>query len=287
MAQNSSPGPIGIFDSGFGGLTVFREIKNQLPEYEYLYLGDNARVPYGTRSFQTVYEFTKECVFALFERGCNLVILACNTASAKALRTIQQQDLPPGKKVLGVIRPTTEIINTYTTSNEVGILATQGTVLSESYKIEIQKFYPEIVVYQQACPFWVPLVENNEINSSGADYFIEKDINALLSQSANIDTLVLACTHYPLLLPIIKQHVPAGIHILTQGDIVAKSLKSYLQRHPEVEQACRKSDTMAFLTTDNAADFDAKAEIFFQEKVLSTKISVSNRNTETAKKPNT
>lgn len=275
MEKDTIQGPIGIFDSGFGGLTVFREIKNQLPEYEYLYLGDNARVPYGTRSFQTVYEFTKECVFALFDQGCNLVILACNTASAKALRSIQQQDLPPGKKVLGVIRPTTEIINQYTKSNQVGILATQGTVLSESYKIEIQKFYPEIEVYQQACPFWVPLVENNEINSSGASYFIEKDINALLAQAPTIDTIVLACTHYPLLLPIIKQHVPAGIHILTQGDIVAKSLKNYLLRHPEVEQQCRKADKMAFLTTDNAADFDSKAAVFFQEKVHSSKINVN------------
>lgn len=266
-------GPIGIFDSGYGGLTVFKEIYKQLPQYDYIYLGDNARVPYGTRSFETVYEFTKECVFKLFDLGCNLVILACNTASAKALRTIQQKDLPPGKKVLGVIRPTTERIDQYTKTKKIGILATPGTVLSESYKIEIQKFFPDIVVYQHACPFWVPLVENNEIQSEGAAYFVEKDIREILSQSTDIDTLVLACTHYPLLLPVIQRYVPKGVTILAQGELVANSLSNYLIRHPEVEQTCSKGKNLTFYTTDDATDFAEKAKIFFGEKVAVSTIS--------------
>lgn len=267
-------GPIGIFDSGYGGLTVFKEIQKSLPQYDYIYLGDNARVPYGTRSFDTVYEFTKECVFKLFEQGCNLVILACNTASAKALRSIQQRDLPPGKKVLGVIRPTTETLDKYTKSNKVGILATQGTVLSDSYKIEINKFHPEIEVFQHACPFWVPLVENNEIHSEGAHYFIQKDIESILSLSDNIDTLVLACTHYPLLLPIIEQYVSQGISILSQGKLVAKSLQNYLERHPEVESICSKSSHMTFYTTDSAEDFEQKATIFFGKAITAEHIKV-------------
>ncbi|ERJ59628.1 glutamate racemase [Sphingobacterium paucimobilis] len=267
-------GPIGIFDSGYGGLTVFKEIQKRLPQYDYIYLGDNARVPYGTRSFDTVYEFTKECVFKLFDLGCNLVILACNTASAKALRTIQQRDLPPGKKVLGVIRPTTEAVDQYTKTNRVGILATQGTVLSESYKIEIQKFHPDIEVFQHACPFWVPLVENNEIHSEGAHYFIQKDIESILSQSNNIDTLVLACTHYPLLLPIIEQYVPQGITILSQGELVAKSLENYLQRHPEIEEICSKRKQLNFYTTDSAEDFEEKATIFFGKPITAEHIKV-------------
>ena len=267
-------GPIGIFDSGYGGLTVFKEIQKLLPQYDYIYLGDNARVPYGTRSFETVYEFTKECVFKLFEQGCNLVILACNTASAKALRSIQQRDLPPGKKVLGVIRPTTEAVDKYTKSNKVGILATQGTVLSDSYKIEINKFHPEIEVFQHACPFWVPLVENNEIQSEGAHYFIQKDIESILSLSENIDTLVLACTHYPLLLPIIEQYVPKGVNILSQGKLVAKSLENYLERHPEVEDACSKGRHMTFYTTDSAEDFEQKATIFFGKTIIAEHIKV-------------
>ncbi|SFS81691.1 glutamate racemase [Sphingobacterium wenxiniae] len=263
-------GPIGIFDSGFGGLTVFREIKNKLPQYDYIYLGDNARVPYGTRSFDTVYQFTKECVFKLFDLGCNLVILACNTASAKALRTIQQNDLPAGKKVLGVIRPTTESIQQYTSSQKVGILATQGTVLSESYKIEIQKFYPEIEVFQHACPLWVPLVENNQIDTPATAYIVQKDIEALLQQSPEIDCIVLACTHYPLLAPVIQASVPAHINVLSQGKLIAESLQHYLQRHTEVEELCSRSGNMQFLTTDDAADFEAKAEIFFGEKIKAT-----------------
>lgn len=259
-------GPIGIFDSGYGGLTVFKEIHNALPQYDYIYLGDNARVPYGTRSFDMVYQFTKECVFKLFDLGCNLVILACNTASAKALRTIQQQDLPAGKKILGVIRPTTERIGEYTKTNKVGILATQGTVLSNSYKIEINRFHPEIDLYQHACPFWVPLVENNEIHSGGAHYFVEKDIKALLAQSDEIDTIVLACTHYPLLLPIIEKYVPKHITILSQGDLVATSLINYLQRHPDVERQCSTNGKLQFYTTDDPKDFEAKAEVFFGQQ---------------------
>lgn len=266
--------PIGIFDSGYGGLTVFKEIQKQLPQFDYIYLGDNARVPYGTRSFDAVYEFTKECVFKLFDLGCNLVILACNTASAKALRTIQQNDLPEGKKVLGVIRPTTESINQFTKTNEVGILATQGTVLSESYKIEIAKFHPNIKVYQHACPFWVPLVENNEIESEGANYFVEKDINELLSQSPSIDTIVLACTHYPLLLPVIEKFVPEGVTILSQGKLVADSLIDYLERHPEVEQNCSTSSTLQFYTTDDASEFEEKAKIFFGQTIQAKHIKV-------------
>lgn len=266
--------PIGIFDSGYGGLTVFKEIKKALPEFDYIYLGDNARVPYGTRSFEAVYQFTKECVFKLFDLGCNLVILACNTASAKALRTIQQNDLPPGKKVLGVIRPTTESINKYTETNQIGILATQGTVLSESYPIEIEKFHPQIEVFQQACPFWVPLVENNEINSDGAQYFVEKDIKELLSQSPSIDTIVLACTHYPLLLPVINNFIPEGITVLSQGKLVAESLVDYLERHPEVKSKCSTNFTLQFYTTDDPIDFENKAKIFFEKEIQANHIKV-------------
>lgn len=268
-------GPIGIFDSGYGGLTVFKEIYKKLPQYDYIYLGDNARVPYGTRSFETVYEFTKECVFKLFDLGCNLVILACNTASAKALRTIQHNDLPPGKKVLGVIRPTTESIHRYTTTNSIGILATQGTVLSQSYVIEIEKLNPEIKVYQQACPFWVPLVENNEINSDGAHFFIQKDVKELLSKSPDIDTIVLACTHYPLLYPIIRRYTPDHIQILAQGNLVAESLSNYLLRHTEVEEICSKNGQMKFYTTDDAEDFSTKAKVFFGREIAAETIKVN------------
>jgi glutamate racemase len=268
-------GPIGIFDSGYGGLSVFKEIKKKLPKYDYIYLGDNARIPYGTRSFETVYEFTKQCVFKLFELGCNLVILACNTASAKALRSIQQNDLPPGKKVLGVIRPTTEIVKEFTKTNHVGILATTGTVKSESYKIEINKFYPEIEVFQHDCPFWVPLVENNEIDTEGAKYFVEKDIHQLLKQSLDIDTIVLACTHYPLLLPVIQQFVPDHIKIISQGPLVAKSLKKYLDVHHDIELKSSKNGTMKFYTTDDPLDFESKAEIFFGQKINAKHIKVT------------
>lgn len=274
MSSQNNAGPIGIFDSGYGGLTVFKEIYKYLSQYDYIYLGDNARVPYGTRSFETVYEYTKECVFKLFELGCNLVILACNTASAKALRTIQQNDLPEGKKVLGVIRPTSEVINQFTKTNKVGILATQGTVNSESYVIEINKFHPEIEVFQHACPFWVPLVENNELDSVGANFFVQQDIQQLLSVSPDMDTILLACTHYPLLLPLINKYVPQHIKIISQGQLVAESLNDYLHRHPEVEVKCSKNQHLQFYTTDDPLDFEQKAEIFFGKKISSSFIKV-------------
>jgi len=268
-------GPIGIFDSGYGGLTVFREIVKELPDYDYIYLGDNARVPYGTRSFETVHQYTWQCVQALFEQGCSLVILACNTASAKALRTIQMDDLPsthPDKKVLGVIRPTTENIGRYTQTGHVGILATPGTVKSDSYKIEIERFFPEIRVYQEACPIWVPLVENNETDNLGAEYFVEKNISNLLKQSPEIDTLVLACTHYPLLFPLIRKFTPPSIQILQQGSLVAKSLRDYLNRHPEVDQKIEKQGEILFFTTENPESFDEKGGLFFGKAVNSKQL---------------
>ncbi len=264
--------PIGVFDSGYGGLTVLKEIVRELPEYDYIYLGDNARTPYGTRSFETVYQYTLECVNHFFSMGCRLVILACNTASAKALRTIQQNDLPgidPTLRVLGVIRPTTEIIGKVSRTRHVGILGTKGTVTSCSYPIEIEKFFPELKVYQQACPLWVPLVENNEYDKPGADYFIKKDIEELLRQSPQIDTILLACTHYPLLIDKIRQFIPPGITLLSQGEIVAGSLKDYLKRHPEIEAACSKGGKRVFYTTDSPGDFDQHATVFFGEAVRS------------------
>jgi len=274
MSTTYPAGPIGIFDSGYGGLTVFKEIYKQLPQYDYIYLGDNARVPYGTRSFETVYEFTKQCVFKLFDLGCNLVILACNTASAKALRSIQQHDLPEGKKVLGVIRPTAEVVDKFSKTNKVGILATPGTVNSESYVIEINKFHPQMEVFQHACPFWVPLVENNELSSEGANFFVEQDIKELLAKSPDMDTILLACTHYPLLLPLIEKYTPKGINIISQGEIVAASLIDYLKRHPEVESQCSQTRSLQFFTTDDPLDFNNKAEIFFDRKIASNFIKV-------------
>lgn len=259
--------PIGIFDSGYGGLTVFKEIQKRLPQYDYIYLGDNARIPYGIRSFETVYKFTKECVFKLFDEGCNFVILACNTASAKALRTIQQKDLPKDKKLLGIVRPTTEIINHYTSTNKVGILATEGTVLSQTYKIEINKFHPQIEVFQQSCPLWVPIVENNEIDNVGSNYFIEKDIKSLVSQSNGIDVIVLACTHYPLLTSVIKKFVPKQIKLLPQGELVSDSLVNYLKNHAEIEKKCSTNGKTTFYTTGNAFDFENKAKVFFEQKI--------------------
>lgn len=269
--------PIGVFDSGYGGLTVLKEITAKLPQYDYLYLGDNARSPYGTRSFETVYEYTLQCVQWFFEQGCSLVILACNTASAKALRSIQQNDLEkigPGKRVLGVIRPTTEIIGRLTTTGHVGILATAGTVISQSYPIEIEKFYPQLDVYQEACPMWVPLVENNEYASPGADYFIQKNIHNLLEKSPAIDTILLACTHYPLLMDKIKKAVPDNITVLSQGEIVANSLQNYLEKHPEIEKKCSKHGKISFFTTDSAADFDNHAAVFYGKPVKSTHLAL-------------
>jgi glutamate racemase len=262
---------------GYGGLTVLKEITARLPQYDYLYLGDNARSPYGTRSFETVYEYTLQCVKWLFDQGCSLVVLACNTASAKALRTIQQNDLPkidPSKRVLGVIRPTTELIGRYTKTGNVGILATNGTVISNSYPIEIGKFYPDINVFQEACPMWVPLVENNEYNSEGADYFIQKNIDHLLNRTEKIDSILLACTHYPLLMDKIRKAAPENMTILSQGEIVAQSLSDYLVRHPEIEAKCSKNGNISFYTTDSTEDFDNHAAIFYGKPVRSTHLSL-------------
>ncbi len=269
--------PIGVFDSGYGGLTVLKEFVAQLPQYDYLYLGDNGRSPYGTRSFDTVYRYTLECVQWLLKQNCPLIILACNTASAKALRTIQQNDLPhidPNVRVLGVIRPTTEVIGQHTKTNNIGILATSGTVQSGSYKIEIEKFYPNITIEQEACPMWVPLVENNEHLSNGADYFVQKHINHILEKNKEIDTLLLACTHYPLLKQKIQQFLPPHITLLSQAEIVTDSLKDYLHRHPEIETKLTKDYSRTFYTTDAAEDFDSHATTFFGQPVQSKHVDL-------------
>lgn len=268
----SAKNPIGVFDSGYGGLTVLKEIVKALPGYDYAYLGDNARAPYGTRSFETVYEYTLQCVKHLFDMGCPLVILACNTASAKALRNIQQKDLPhlaPEKRVLGVIRPTTEVVGKYSKTGHVGVFGTSGTVSSDSYPIEIKKFYPELIVQQEACPMWVPLVENNEIESEGADFFIKKNLDNLLSKDQQIDTIILGCTHYPLLANKIKNQLPAGITLLSQGEIVAHSLTDYLKRHTEIEQKLSRGNSVEFYTTDSAENFDKAASLFYGKEVQS------------------
>jgi glutamate racemase len=264
--------PIGIFDSGYGGLTVFRSIAVKLPLYDYIYLGDNGRAPYGNRSFETVHQYTWECVQWFFKQGCPLVIVACNTASAKALRTIQQKDLPvsaPDKKVLGVIRPTAEVIGNYTKTKHIGVLGTKGTVSSDSYLIEINKFFPGVNVHQLACPMWVPLIENGEYNTAGADFFVKKNIDELMSSHPAIDTILLACTHYPLLMDKIKKHLPETVTVVAQGDIVAESLADYLTRHSEIETQLTKGGAIQCYTTDDAADFDEHATIFFGKKVIS------------------
>jgi glutamate racemase len=274
MATNK---PIGVFDSGYGGLTVLKELVKKLPAYDYLYLGDNARAPYGTRSFETVYKYTLQAVHWFFEQGCPLVILACNTASAKALRTIQQNDLIAGyedKRVLGVIRPTTEIIGNFTKTGSVGILGTTGTIQSGSYPIEIEKYFPGVKVFQQACPLLVPLVENNEYASAGADYFIKKYLDELLEQSGDIDTILLGCTHYPLLLDKFRAICPANIRILTQGEIVADSLKDYLFRHPEIDSKCSKNGNIELYTTDSKEDFDQHTATFFGKPLSSRHVQV-------------
>lgn len=266
----NTPGPIGIFDSGYGGLTILHGIRNLLPQYDYLYLGDNARAPYGTRSFDVVYEFTRQAVMKLFDMGCHMVILGCNTASAKALRTIQQNDLPqvdPQRRVLGIIRPTAEIIGPLTTTRHVGILATEGTIKSESYTLEIRKLFPDISVSGIACPFWVPLVEYNECDSPGADYFVKKRIDQLMSLDPDIDAIILGCTHYPLLLPKILKYTPAGVRIVPQGDYVAESLKSYFNRHPEMNRKCTRGGSVHYLTTENPDKFRESAQIFLHEHV--------------------
>ena len=256
---------IGIFDSGYGGLSVMRQIRGLMPEYDYLYLGDNARAPYGPRSFDVVYHYTLQAVEALFARGCELVILACNTASAKALRTIQQHDLQrlgPARRVLGVIRPTVEAIGDITRTRHIGILATQGTVGSMSYNLEIAKLFPDIHVTAQACPMWVPLVEYGEYDTPGADYFVKKRIDAVMAADPLIDTLVLACTHYPLLMDKIRRHSPDRVRILPQGEIIAASLKDYLRRHPEMDLRLQRHGTARFLTTEDPQKFCESATIF-------------------------
>lgn len=265
-------GPIGVFDSGYGGLTVLTEITAKLPQYDYVYLGDNARAPYGTRSFETIYQYTLECVEQLIEMGCPLIVLACNTASARALRTIQQKNLPlidPDKRVLGIIRPTAEVVGNYTRTNHVGVVGTSGTIASQSYVLEIEKIFPQVNVHQEACPMWVPLVENNEIQNAGADFFVKQHIDNLLNQSPAIDTLLLGCTHYPLLMESIRKFTPEGIHILSQGKIVADSLADYLVRHPELEQYLTKEGSRTFYTTDNPENFDAHGTLFYREPLHS------------------
>jgi len=262
--------PIGIFDSGYGGLTIMKEIVQKLPQCDYIYLGDNARAPYGNRSFNTVYHYTLECVRWFFSQGCPLVVLACNTASAKALRTIQQNDLQriaPDNRVLGVIRPTTEVIGSYTESRSIGILGTTGTVQSGSYEIEVHKFFPDVKVQQEACPMWVPLIENNEHQSKGADFFVKKHLESLFEAAPDIDTVLLACTHYPLMMDKIKEYAPIGTTIIPQGEIVANSLADYLRRHPEMEERISKGGVKAFYTTDSPADFNNKGSLFFGEAI--------------------
>lgn len=264
------PGPIGVFDSGYGGLTILSQIRERMPEYDFLYLGDNARTPYGTRSFEVVYEFTSQAVGTLFDMGCQLVILACNTASAKALRTIQQIDLPridPRKRVLGIIRPTVEYLDDITRSRHVGILATSGTIKSQSYPLEIKKLFPDITVTGEACPIWVPLVENGEALSPGTDYFVRRHIDNLLAKDSEIDTIILGCTHYPILFDKIRRYTPEHVQVVTQGEFVARSLTDYMKRHPEMDALCTKGGSCRFLTTESVEIFKQHASIFFDENI--------------------
>jgi glutamate racemase len=268
--------PIGVFDSGFGGLTVLKELLKTLPQYDYIYLGDNARAPYGPRSFETIHKYTLQSVNWLFDQGCRVVVLACNTASAKALRTIQQIDLPKidlERRVLGVIRPVTESVVKYTKTNHIGILGTEGTVQSGSYPIEINKFFPQIKVTQEACPIWVPLVENHEHESEGADFFVKRHINHLLSVDPMIDALILACTHYPLLINKIRLYTPGHITVVSQGEIVAKSLYDYFVRHPDKETLCSKNGGRQFYTTDHTVSFDRMAKVLFDMPINIKQVS--------------
>ena len=267
---SKSAGPIGIFDSGYGGLTIYDEIQKLLPQYDYLYLGDNARTPYGTRSFDVVYEFTRQAVRHLFQQGCQLVILACNTASAKALRTIQQVDIPsldPNRRVLGIIRPTVECIGDITESRHVGVLATEGTIKSHSYPLEIRKLFPEIEVTGEACPMWVPLVETGEYNSDGADFFVKRHIDNLMERDPEIDSVILGCTHYPILLDKIRKYMPGHVKLVTQGAAVAASLKSYLERHPRMEALCTKGGNTVFCTTEAGGKFGEQASLFLNQSI--------------------
>ncbi len=268
-------GPVGVFDSGYGGLTILRQIRNLMPQYDYVYLGDNARAPYGTRSFELVYEFTLQAVRHLFAQGCPLVILGCNTASAKALRTIQQRDLPQmdaTRRVLGVIRPTAESVGMLTKTRHVGVVATPGTIKSHTYELEIAKLYPDVVVTGEACPMWVPLVENYEYDSPGADYFVQKSLDSLMAKDPQIDCIILGCTHYPLLLDKIRKYVPDGVCVMPQGDYVATSLRCYLERHPEMEQRLSQGGSVLYQTTEQADVFQTTASVFMGQKVDATRI---------------
>lgn len=273
----SVKGPIGVFDSGYGGLTVLKEIREKLPEYDFLYLGDNARAPYGSRSFDVIYDYTWQAVQALFERGCSLVILACNTASAKALRNIQRLKLPelhPDKRVLGVIRPSTEELDKHTKTKHVGVLATEGTIRSNSYEIELAKFAPDLVVNQHACPMWVPLIENNQFDTPGGIYFIQNDLLQILSKDPKIDTILLACTHYPILIEQLRQLLPSQIEVLAQGKIVAESLANYLERHPEMVEKCTQNGTVTYLTTENARIFNEKASALMNDEIVAEHLTL-------------
>lgn len=269
--------PIGVFDSGYGGLTILDGIRNRLPQYDYIYLGDNARAPYGTRSFDVVYEFTLQAVKKLFEMGCPLVILGCNTASAKALRTIQQQFLPkyaPDRRVLGVIRPTAEVVGSISKTKHIGVLATEGTIKSESYKLEIEKLHPGATIVGQACPMWVPLVENNEFDKPGADYFVKDGLDKLLSQDNDIDTIILGCTHYPLLINKIKKYLPEGVALVPQGKYIAESLEDYLHRHSEMEARITKGRSCQYFTSESPDKFRDCASLFLQENINAERITL-------------
>ena len=271
--------PIGVFDSGYGGLTILSAIRKLLPEYDYVYLGDNARSPYGTRSFDVINDFTLQAVRYLFSEGCPLVILACNTASAKALREIQQKYLPtsedPSRRVLGVIRPTAEVVGNVTETKHIGIMATPGTISAQSYEVELAKLFPDVSVHGQACPMWVPLVEYGESNGEGADFFVQKYLNELLEQDKQIDSIVLACTHYPLLRPKIEQYLPEGVTLLSQGELVATSLKDYLHRHPEINDRLTQGGSIRYLTTECPDKFGDLASIFVDEEVNATRVKIN------------
>ncbi|MDD6392925.1 MAG: glutamate racemase [Prevotella sp.] len=274
---SQQPGSIGIFDSGYGGLTILHGIRQLLPQYDYIYLGDNARAPYGSRSFEVVYQFTRQAVLKLFERGCHLVILGCNTASAKALRSIQERILPeiaPERRVLGIIRPTVEALGNITKTRHVGVLATEGTIKSESYSLEVAKFYPDIKVSGVACPLWAAIVEANEADSPGADYFVKRRIDQLMLKDSLIDTIILGCTHYPLLMNSIVRNVPDGVRIVPQGQYVADSLKDYLQRHTEIDSMCTKRGKCQYLTTESEERFRESARIFLHEDVDVTHVNL-------------
>ena len=278
MTFPQTPGPIGVFDSGYGGLTVLHGIRQLLPQYDYMYLGDNARAPYGSRSFEVVYQFTRQAVLKLFQMGCHLVILGCNTASAKALRTIQQRDLPrldPDRRVLGIIRPTAEVIGSLTTSRHIGVLATEGTIRSGSYSMEIHKLFPDIRVSGVACPLWAAIVEAGEADSPGADYFVKKRIDQLMRRDPDIDTVILGCTHYPLLMSSVVKNIPTGVRIVSQGAYVADSLSDYLLRHPDMERSITQGGTCRYLTTESEKRFSETARIFLHEDVVVNHVDLS------------